>query len=126
MDNIWHIYDAATFARERLDFYPDPIQSHILAFPKPRLILNCTRQWGKSTTTAALVTHHLTYGHPDSLAILLSPTARQPAELLRKIAHFARLLDIQPRGDGDNEFSILFPNGSRAVALPGTDGTIRG
>src|SRR6266436_2962823 len=99
MDNIWHIYDAATFARERLDFYPDPIQSQILAFPKPRLILNCTRQWGKSTTTAALVTHHLDQGPANGLSIVLSPTARQSAELLRKVALFTRRLGIRPRGD---------------------------
>ena len=37
-----------------------------------------------------------------------------------------RKLGIRPRGDGDNEISLLFPNGSRIVGLPGTEGTVRG
>jgi hypothetical protein len=35
-------------------------------------------------------------------------------------------LGIRPRGDGDNANSLLFPNGSRIVGLPGTEGTVRG
>ena len=35
-------------------------------------------------------------------------------------------LGIKPRGDGDNEISLLFPNGSRIVGLPGAEGTVRG
>jgi hypothetical protein len=30
------------------------------------------------------------------------------------------------RGDGDNKLSLLLPNGSRIVGLPGLDGTVRG
>lgn len=118
--------DAANFAGDYLGFHPDDTQAAILRGPTQRLILNCTRQWGKSTTTAALVTHHLCFGNPTTLAIVLSPSARQSAELLRKISTFSTKLGVRPRGDGDNEYSILFPNGARAVALPGTDGTIRG
>ena len=35
-------------------------------------------------------------------------------------------LGIAPRGDGDNAISLLFPNGSRIVGLPGTETTVRG
>ena len=37
-----------------------------------------------------------------------------------------RQLGIEPRGDGDNEISLLLPNGSRIVGLPGTEATVRG
>jgi hypothetical protein len=37
-----------------------------------------------------------------------------------------RALGIAPKGDGDNATSLLFPNGSRIVGLPGTEGTVRG
>jgi hypothetical protein len=30
------------------------------------------------------------------------------------------------RGDGDNGISLLLPNGSRIVGLPGTEATVRG
>jgi hypothetical protein len=35
-------------------------------------------------------------------------------------------MGIQPRGDGDNEISLLLPNRSRIVGLPGNEGTGRG
>ena len=35
-------------------------------------------------------------------------------------------MGIRPRGDGDNEISMLFPNGSRVVGLPGNEDTVRG
>jgi hypothetical protein len=35
-------------------------------------------------------------------------------------------LEIQPKGDGDNEMSLLLPNGSRIIGLPGNEVTVRG
>jgi Terminase large subunit, T4likevirus-type, N-terminal len=90
-----------------------------------RGMLNCTRQWGKSTITAAVAVHRA-YFEQGSLTVVLSPTARQSGELLRKASEFLRRLGIRPRGDGDNEISLLFPNGSRIVGLPGTEATVRG
>jgi hypothetical protein len=37
-----------------------------------------------------------------------------------------RKLAIRVRGDGDNATSLLLPNGSRIVGLPGNEGTVRG
>ena len=34
--------------------------------------------------------------------------------------------EIRPRGDGDNAISLLLPNRSRIVGLPGTEATVRG
>jgi len=58
--------------------------------------------------------------------VVVSPSARQGGEFLRKASGFVRKLDIRPRGDGDNEMSLLLPDGSRIVGLPGTEATIRG
>ena len=41
--------DAARFAREAFGFHPDPVQTQILQVGHTRGILNCARQWGKST-----------------------------------------------------------------------------
>jgi hypothetical protein len=117
--------DPLDFSTHRLAFSPDPVQAHVLASTSARLILNCTRQWGKSTISAARAIHRA-FSCPDSLVLVLSPSLRQSAEFLRKAAAFIRQLDIQPRGDGDNEVSLLFPNGSRLVGLPGQEATIRG
>ena len=36
------------------------------------------------------------------------------------------MLGMRVRGDGQNEVSILLPNGSRIVGLPGREATVRG
>ena len=63
---------------------------------------------------------------PESLTLVISPSARQSGEFVRKSARFLEKLDIQPKGDGDNEMSLLLPNGSRIVGLPGNEVTVRG
>lgn len=108
-----------------LGFTPDPRQASLLSRPVHRLLLNCTRQWGKSTITAATAVDGAAR-HAGSLTLVVSPSARQSAEFLRKAESFLRRLGIKPRGDGDNEISLAFPNGSRIVGLPGSEGTIRG
>ena len=58
--------------------------------------------------------------------IVASPTERQSAEFLRKASELIARLGIRPRGDGKNSASLLLPNGSRIIGLPGKEGTIRG
>ena len=65
------------------------------------------------------------YHFPASVTLVAAPTARQSAEFVRKAAGFLRKLDIRPRGDGDNKTSLLLPNGSRIVGIPGKESTIR-
>ncbi|HEY4086863.1 MAG TPA: hypothetical protein VGM43_13040, partial [Bryobacteraceae bacterium] len=43
--------DVATFVRSRLGFVPDEKQLAVLESTAKRGILNCSRQWGKSTVT---------------------------------------------------------------------------
>jgi len=111
--------------QEWLGFAPDERQAELLRSTARRLLLNCTRQWGKSTITAAKAVERA-QTRAGSLTLVLSHSARQSGEFLRKAAAFLRRLDIKPRGDGDNEISLLFPNGSRIVGLPGTESTVRG
>ena len=115
---------AMEFARGRLGF-EDEKQARALASAAKRGILNCTRQWGKSTV-AAIKAVHRAYTREGSLVVAASPTERQSAEFLRKASEMVARLEIRPRGDGKNGVSLLLPNGSRIVGLPGTEGTIRG
>ena len=118
--------DPVTFVTTRLGFVPDPKQELLLRGRMHRVLLNCSRQWGKSTITAAKAVHRA-YTVPESLVVVVvGPGARQSAEFLRKAAGFARRLGIRPRGDGDNEMSLQFPGGSRIVGLPGNGDTVRG
>ena len=113
------------WVEERLGFIPDGLQSRVLDTPARWGVLNCTRQWGKSTVTAAKAVHEA-WWKKRSLTVVVSPTSRQSGEFVRKAAEFTRLLGIRPKGDGDNEISLVYPNGSRIVGLPGTEATVRG
>jgi len=115
----------AEWARRKLNFRPDTTQARVLESGSKRVVLNCTRQWGKSTITAAKAVHEAV-AEKESLTLVVSPSARQSGEFVRKAAGFVRRLGIRPKGDGDNEMSLEFPNGSRLVGLPGSEATIRG
>ena len=118
-------FDAVTFAREALGITPDVRQAEILRSRANRGILNCSRQWGKSTITAAMAVHRAWF-EPGSLVLALSPTARQSGEFMDKVWSFARRLEVKKRGDGHNAMSQAFPNGSRIVGLPGMQDYVRG
>jgi hypothetical protein len=119
------LLDGVEFARTRLGFEPDAKQAEVLRSQAKRGILNCSRQWGKSTVAAAKAVHRV-YTEPNCLVIVASPSARQSGELLRKAAEFLHALNIAPRGDGHNRMSLVLPNGSRIVGLPGRESTGRG
>ena len=118
------IPDIVEFTRQRLGFDPNPLQESVLRGGR-RGIVNCTRQWGKSTVAAAKAVHRA-YCQPDSLILVLSPSARQSGEFVRKAEEFVSRLGIKARGDGANEISIAFPNRSRIVGLPHNEATLRG
>jgi hypothetical protein len=116
--------DAVDFARERLGFEADEHQAQVLRWPARRVLLACSRQWGKSTTAAVKAVHRA-YTRRGSLVLVLSPSGRQSGEFVRKARELVERLGVRARGDGVNRDSILFPNGSRIVGLPGA-GKVRG
>jgi hypothetical protein len=117
--------DAAEWVRRKLGFDPDPKQALVLTSACKRGMLNCARQWGKSTITAAKAVHQAMHGK-ESLVLVVSPSARQSGEFVRKAEGFARRLGMRAKGDGTNEMSLQFPNRSRIIGLPGSEETIRG
>jgi hypothetical protein len=117
--------DAVLFARERLGLAPDDPQCEVLRSTAKRGILNCTRQWGKSTVAAAKALHRA-FTTPKCLVLVASPGERQSAEWMRKAGDMLDQMGVPRRGDGDNSISLLLPNRSRIVGLPGTEATVRG
>src|SRR5260370_4228712 len=116
--------DVVAFARDKLGFTPDEKQELGLRGGR-RGIVNCPRQWGKSTVTGAKAVHGA-YGVRGSLTVVITPSGRQSGEFLRKAEEFVQRLGIRARGDGHNELSIALPNGSRIVGLPENETTVRG
>jgi hypothetical protein len=116
--------DPVLFA-DHLGFHPDPSQALVLRSTERRLLLNCTRQWGKSSCAAIIGLHRAIY-YPRSLVLMCSPSQRQSNELLRKLITFLNKLAATPEKLEANQFSLQLRNGSRIVALPGKEATVRG
>src|SRR5215472_17742070 len=63
---------------------PDPWQCALLRSNDRQVLLNCSRQSGKSTVVASLALHTLLFT-PRSLVLLLSPSLRQSVEIFRRV-----------------------------------------
>jgi hypothetical protein len=103
---------------------PDDWQREVLRSRAGRLLLNCCRQSGKSTTVAALAAHTALYD--PGLVIMLSPTERQSRELFRKVLDIWRALGRPVAAEAENTLALELVNGGRLVALPGNEATVRG
>jgi hypothetical protein len=114
--------DPVAFAR-LLGMEPDPWQERLL-HAKRDVLLNCSRQAGKSTAASMLVVHRAVT-RPKHLALLISPSDRQSGELFRKVRAFLDLVPGLALAE-DNARSCRLANGSRIVSLPSSAETIRG
>jgi hypothetical protein len=104
---------------------PDAWQVKLLRSQAPRILMNITRQGGKSSTAALLALHTAIYEAP-SLVLMVSPTQRQSGELFRKALAAYRALGRPVDAASESALQLELDNGSRLVALPGKEGTIRG
>lgn len=103
----------------------DPWQAKLLRSTAQRHLMLCTRQAGKSTTTAALALYEALYNSP-ALVLLLSPSLRQSQELFKKVLSYYRAMKKPVPTRNESALQIEFENGSRIIALPGSESTIRG
>ena len=102
----------------------DPWQRELLLARDRQVLLNCSRQAGKSTTVAALVLHTALFQR-GSLSLILSPTQRQSYELFRKILDAYNALGRPAPPVSENVSRLELAHGSRIVALPGRENTVR-
>ena len=121
--DLAHALDPVAFVQDRLKFEPDPWQASLLRSRAPWL-LNCCRQSGKSTTTAAVALHTAIYN--PGLILLVSPSLRQSKELFAKVTGFLKDLEPAEVLEEDNKSSCTLANGARVVSLPGDPDTLRG
>jgi hypothetical protein len=104
---------------------PEKWQRDLLMQPWDRALLNVTRQGGKSTTVAAVALHTALY-RTNILVLILAPARRQSKEVLRKGLRLYRSAGRPVSIDNRSELRVRFSNGSRMIALPGTEKTVRG
>jgi len=103
---------------------PDPWQRQLLFATDNDILLNCSRQSGKSTTVAALAVH-TALCTPRSLILLLSPTLRQSGELFRKVVEGYQAIGRPVPAVNASQTQLELANGSRVVSLPGSEETVR-
>jgi hypothetical protein len=117
----------AVLMSERAGICPDAWQADLLRSDSKQMILLCSRQSGKSTITSILALHQAIFT-PNSLILLLSPSLRQSQELFRKLQDFYNALesDSLPQAVEESALRMELSNGSRIIALPGKEATIRG
>jgi hypothetical protein len=116
--------DPILFARD-VGIEPDPWQAELLQDRPRRALLLCSRQSGKSTVSALLGLWVCLYESP-ALVLLVSPSQRQSGELFRTLMGFHAKLPNAPSLVMESALRAEFSNGSRILALPGTERTIRG
>jgi hypothetical protein len=123
-DDLKFALDRVAFARA-LGIQPDAWQEDLLRSTSDRVLLNCSRQSGKSTMSAVIALHRALF-YPDSLVLCLAPALRQSQELFGKVLGFYRDLGRPVAPQGERKLSLELENGSRIVTLPGSEKTIRG
>jgi hypothetical protein len=116
--------DRCAFA-QALGLEPDGWQEQLLRSTSDRVLLNCSRQSGKSTISSVIALHRALY-HPGSLVLCLAPALRQSQELFGKVLGFYRDLGRPVSAQAERKLSLELENGSRIVTLPGSEKTIRG
>src|ERR671911_1589459 len=123
-DDLRMAFDCVAFARS-VGVEPDDWQGDLLRSGFDRILLNCCRQSGKSTTAALIALHRALY-HPGSLVLILAPAERQAKETFGKVAQAYRTLEHSVAPDSYRMLGMRLANGSRVEALPGSEKTIRG
>lgn len=118
--------DPLRFAKDVSGFKTlDTWQEEVLLSDNNRIILNCSRQSGKSVTAALLALHEAVY-EPGSLALLLSPSLRQSSELFQKVLELYRSIARYVPTTQESALRLRLDNGSRIISLPGKEQTVRG
>ncbi len=110
---------------EAADLEPDRWQAGLLRSTAPRVLLNCSRQSGKSTMAALLAVHLANY-ESEALVLLLSPSLRQSQELYKKTAEIRESLKQPVATEAESALRIELANGSRIISLPGKEHSVRG
>ena len=107
-----------------LSIPPRAWQEQFLSVPRGEHVLVLTaRQVGKTTVAAAAMAHTALF-KPGSLSVVACPAQRQSAEPLRKVRDF--VLKAGAKLISDNVYGLELANGSRVLALPGSEESIRG
>lgn len=110
----------ASWSMRVLGIALDPWQRKLVSAPPGgRVVTLVHRQAGKTTAGSVAVAHTMIYRSPGSTSLVLAPTQKQSAEFVRRLR--AHVLKAGLKLKVDNTFGLEIDNGSRCLALPGSD-----
>lgn len=116
--------DPVLWVREVLGVEPTPWQEQFLRAPLGASIIALTaRQVGKTTTATWAIAHYMLFT-PGGLSVIACPAQRQSKEAVRRVRDI--LIKVGAELRSDNIYELELKNGSRVLALPSTDDSIRG
>jgi len=116
--------DPVLWVREVLGMTPTSWQETFLRSPRGATILALTaRQVGKTTTAAWAIAHFMLFT-PGGLSVIACPAQRQSGEAVRRVREC--LVKVGAELKSDHVYGLELANGSRVLALPGSDDSIRG
>lgn len=129
------VQQAAQSLREALDpplltqrarLFLDDWQKEVLRAKPKRGIVLASRQSGKSTVAAAAVLHEAIY-NPGCTSLVVAPAERQSKEFLVRLRTLLSALGQgAPEVQSEAQMYLLLQNGSRIIATPGSEQTLRG
>jgi hypothetical protein len=116
--------DPVLWVRDVLGMKPTSWQGTFLRASKGASILALTaRQVGKTTTAAWAIAHSMLFT-TGSLSVFACPAQRQSAEAVRHVRE--ALIKAGAELESDHVYGLELKNGSRVLALPSSDDSIRG
>jgi hypothetical protein len=120
-----HLHDPIDWCQSALKFKPDPWQADFIRCTDQQVIVNVSRQAGKTTTAAAKVLHRALF-YPGSTILLVAPAVSQASEFRVRLEDHMRLLEIEPSVREDNRRALVYKNQSRIIVIAADKDTVRG
>jgi hypothetical protein len=122
--DIAYQIDPVLWVRQVLDVEPTAWQMKFLRAPRGASLVALTaRQAGKTTTAAWAIAFFMLFT-PGSLSVIACPAQRQSGEAVRRVREI--LTKVGAELKSDHVYGLEIKNGSRVLALPGSDDSIRG
>jgi len=105
---------------------PDPWQRQLYETDANRVILNCSRRSGKSTSAAILALRYA-LAHPDAVVLFAAgQNIDQAQETLVRAKLAFRLAMLEERVERDSDRRFVLGNGSRLLCVAATASSVRG
>jgi hypothetical protein len=122
-DPAWLLYQARSYATGG-KLSPDKWQLEVIASTANQIMLNCSRQSGKTSVVAALALRCALLT-PGATILIVCPSERQSDEVFKYVMDLYYDIDRPIAKANDMSSELHLVNGARVIPLPGKHQTVR-